>query len=739
MYKNDTGITRRVEQLLGEATAVRLHNLKKSIALAEEALVLARQTSDLSLLAQSISKLAFFCMIGGEYERSVQTAAEAAGYYETLQDERGLADARYTIASVHYKTENMHLGLKYLIDCLATYRKYDDYPNQARAYKSLGTIYEAFGDVPNAIDSYESAIAAAKTCGDINMKTNAYNPLSGLYLNQGNTEKAMEIIERSIRLKKETGDLRGLAFAYYGRGKIFTSTGAVQSAAEDFHTSIDIHTEMGEQMGLCMSLQKLGILYMNMKQFDQAIAPLERALKLSEIYKYRIIKTRSSYLLYETCKQQQQTDKALKYLEIHQAEQDANSKNQTQQIVDSYTLIHKMEANALQDKMQLEKAEIMKKKEKAEYAAKARQDFLSNMSHEIRTPLNAIITITNLLKEKSDNEEQQLVDSLRFASDNLLLLINDILDFSKLDTGKMELEKRPVLLSALLQKIKNTYESMAKEKGLSLVLEIPALSSEAYELDEIKLAQVLGNLLSNAIKFTDQGSVRLIVEKVGIETAAGNATLRFKVVDTGIGIPNDFLGEIFDSFTQPKSVTTKKHRGSGLGLAIVKKLVQLHESDVHIDTQLGNGSTFYFDLVLTPGKVAQAETPYLQPKLKRLAVLLAEDNAINTMVATRLLGKWGIAADCAKNGLEAVEKAASQKYDIILMDIHMPEMNGYDATKHIRQPGSMNQHTTIYALTADIMASSQTAYDGFFNGFLLKPIETRQLYHALSGIASEVG
>jgi signal transduction histidine kinase/CheY-like chemotaxis protein len=711
-----------INSILEEAQFIRVNNLKKSIALAGDAFALSKQCGDRSLLAKSLSRLSFYYMINGEYDKSLEHAGEATRIFESLNDERGLADAKYTIASVYYKRDNLHIGLQYITECLSIYRKFNDHANEARCYKVLATIYEYFGDIESAIEANESAITAADKAGDINMKTNAYNPLSGLYLNKNNIKKATQIIEESIALKQQTGDTRGLAFAYYGRGKIYTKTKEYQQAEDDFNRAISIHTEMGEKLGIGMAWQKLGVMYMQQGDSENAQKALLKALELSEMYKIRMIKTKVSYLLYEIFKNQKKTEKALEYLEMHHDEQEANVNNQTHQVINTYALLNKMEARALEDRMQLERAEMIEKKDKAEYAAKVRQDFLSNMSHEIRTPLNAIITIANLLKPRHDEEEKQLLESMKFASGNLLSLINDILDFTKLETGKVEPENRPVDIRKLLNNIKNTYDSLAKEKGLQLNLHIAGDPYEMYEADEMKLTQILGNLLSNAIKFTDRGAVDLIVKKTA--SAMQGDQLRFEIKDTGIGIPEDFLEGIFDTFTQSKSVTVKKEKGSGLGLAIVQKLVKLYGSEVRIDTVPDKGSVFYFDLVLKPADKPVIRVSKTNPLLEKLNVLLADDNNIN----------WGVSADCAKNGIEAVAKSKAKKYDVILMDIHMPEMNGYDATIQIKQKDNMNSVTPVYALTADIMAGADHEYDTYFTGFLRKPIEVDQLYEALSKI-----
>jgi signal transduction histidine kinase/CheY-like chemotaxis protein len=730
MNSHEAETERYVRQLLEEAHTVRVKELDKSLQLAKTALAVSREKSLPSLEALSCSRIAFYKMIKGSYDQALNLAENAAVIFETLHDEMGLADARFTIASVHYKTDNLHLGLKYMLECLAIYQKYQDYQSQAKVLKTLGTIYEFFNDIPRAVQAYEETVTAARMAGDMNMVSNAYNPLSGLYLNNNDIKKATEIIEASIALKKETGDTRGLGFAYYGRGKIYTKTGAYDKAKADFEASLHIHEEAGEKLGWCMTAQKMGVLFMVSGEPLRAVEYLTRALEMGEKNKMRIAKNGSSHLLYQLYKQLGQADKALYYLEKNVAFREEGERNQTSQIVSSYERIMKMEAQQMQDKLEEERQEIEEKKNQAEYAARARQDFLSNMSHEIRTPLNAVITITNLLKDRSDEEDQKLIESLKFASHNLLLLINDILDFTKIETGKVQLEPRPASIRGLMTNIINTYDGLAREKGLDLQFSVGKDIDSVYEIDETKLSQILGNLLSNAIKFTDRGTVHLDLTKTG---ASGDShALYFKVTDTGAGIPDDFMGEIFDAFTQPRSVTTKKQGGSGLGLAIVKKLVELHHSDIHIETQLGKGTSFSFTLLLKPAAAPVIKAPQQNFSLQGCHVLLAEDNTINMMVANKLLSRWGVTTDGARNGIEAVDLASKRKYNVILMDIHMPEMNGYDATLKIRSSENPNNQTPIYALTADITATDHPA-DVHFSGFLRKPIEVDQLYQALSG------
>lgn len=706
------------------------NDLAKSIQLANKALSTSKKVNNTLLIAKSLNMLSLFYMIRGEFTKCIDMANEAIVHFEQLNDERGITDAKYNIAGVYYRTNNYHLGLVYMINCRSVYKKYKDYHNLSRVEKSLGTIYEYFGDQKNAIKSYQNAIDAAKEANDLNLESNAYNPLSGIYIKQGELEKALAMIEKSIAIKTQTGDTRGYAFAVYGRGKVLTATHQFKQAEHDFIEAIEIHRKVGDNLGLGMAYHKLGKLYEVMGELEKAKETLQKGLKCSIEFNTVIIKFKCYYLLYRIHKQEGETEKALEYLELYLKEKEGVINTQTLKVIENYELITKVESLEKEAKLQRERAEIIEKKNRAEEAARVRQEFLSNMSHELRTPLNAVIMITNLLSIGDNEEERKLISSLKFASNHLLRIINDILDYTKLDMSKMSLEKHSTAFKPLLESIKLTYQSLAKEKNIQLLLDVKEGVAQAYELDDTKISQILGNLISNAIKFTDVGSVTLSVEK--IKTLKTTDILRFKVIDTGVGIGENNFEEIFESFSQPKSITTKKHGGSGLGLAIVKKLVELHDSTIHVESKVGKGSTFYFDIEFKRTrlkKVIVAETPHL---LTGKTVLLAEDNKVNAMVATKLLSNWGLVIELAENGLVATEKAGDKKYDFILMDIHMPEMNGYDATLQIRNTINPNTQTPIFALTADTTVSTQQEYINYFTSVLQKPIDIDKLQKALT-------
>jgi PAS domain S-box-containing protein len=374
----------------------------------------------------------------------------------------------------------------------------------------------------------------------------------------------------------------------------------------------------------------------------------------------------------------------------------------------------------------------------AEDAVKAKQQFLSNMSHEIRTPMNAIIGFTKVvLKTDLSAKQKEYLTAIKISGDALIVLINDILDLAKVDAGKMTFEQTPFKMALSISAMLHVFEAKVQEKNLILVKEYDPKIPDVLVGDPVRLHQIILNLVSNAVKFTQKGKIIVSVRLLNEDKET--ATLEFAVKDTGIGIPQNKIEKIFENFQQATSGTSRLYGGTGLGLAIVKQLVEPQGGTIHVKSKVDEGSTFSF--ILTFQKTnAEAELEQeiveLDTEIKNIKVLVVEDIALNQLLMKTLLDDFGFERDIAGNGKIAIEKLQTKSYDIILMDLQMPEMNGFECTEYIRN--QMNSKIPIIALTADVTTVDLAKCKAVgMNDYIAKPVDERLLYSKIIGLVKK--
>ena len=388
---------------------------------------------------------------------------------------------------------------------------------------------------------------------------------------------------------------------------------------------------------------------------------------------------------------------------------------------------------AEEQKRNAEKATLI-----AENAVKAKQQFLSNMSHEIRTPMNAIIGFTKVvLKTDLSNKQREYLSAIKMSGDALIVLINDILDLAKVDAGKMTFEQIPFKLSASISAMLHVFETKIQEKNLELVTEYDTTIPKVLLGDPVRLHQIILNLVSNAIKFTLNGKITVSV-RLFDEDEEG-ATVEFAISDTGIGIEESKIETIFENFQQATSGTSRLFGGTGLGLAIVRQLVEPQGGTVGVKSKINEGSTFSFTLKFLKTTIDtefETEKIEIETGFKNIKVLVVEDMPLNQLLMKTLLDDFGFERDIAENGLIAVEKLQSEAYDVVLMDLQMPVMNGFEATEFIRN--TLNSTIPIIALTADVTTVDLAKCRAVgMDDYIAKPVDEQVLYNKIVSLVKK--
>lgn len=662
-------------------------------------------------------------------------------------------------------------GLEVLHKAHEIAKKIKDRKLEARVLNNFGNIYRDLGDLANALNYFESALAINVELGDEFTQSINLTSISNLLYDLNDFDSALEYALRCLPIFERSHDNTRLILIYNTLGNIYFKQEQFGEAQRYFEENLN--NSDPETAAHVMALSGLGKVAYKMHDFTNANKHLSQALVQAQLLENVEVQIICQYYLGRLHLDEEHYRQSLNHMtqaygladeysrkhdvmslheglsavydkmgNIPQAFHHLKAYEQLKEEIFKQTTFNKL--RNLQIRQQIELAK--KEKEVAERTAELKQQFMANMSHEIRTPMNAIVGMTRLLLSKEPRPDQlRYLNAIRLSADNLLVIINDILDLSKIEAGKIVIEQTDFSVSEVMQSVKDMLLFKAEEKHIELRVDIdPAINRHVIG-DPTRVNQVLVNLAGNAVKFTEKGHVEL---KATIHKKEDKKLwIRFDVTDTGIGIAPDYVDKIFESFTQAGTDVARRFGGTGLGLTISKQLATLMGGEISVKSELGKGTVFTVIVPFTESDIVQVSKKdklideRATQRLNKARILLVEDNEFNRMVAEDTLKEVipGIRIDVAVNGKEAVERVQEEDYDVVLMDVQMPVMDGVAATKAIRLLKHPSQKVKIIAMTANVLQEDvQKYFDIGMNAYVSKPFHTDELLLKMANVLEDV-
>jgi len=769
--KEDTGKVNLLIELYWEYFGTRSY--AEGLKYASQAQVLAEKLNYKYGIANAIYFDGQVFFVQHKYYEALEKELAALKLLEAIGNKKDLAEINLNIGDLYFRVHNFSEALKKNEIAFKLFKEVGDKRGIISSYTGIGNVYFFYQkDYSKSLNIFTDQLRIARELGDSSLVAYAYSGIASCYFAQRNYSEGINFFLIQARISEELGDEANTAFAYSQLGVGYLDyMKNYAEALNFFFKSLKIAEKINDKSQMLLCYLNIGKTYIQQGKPTEGKQWYQKALVLANKTRY-VDNLSKAYNGLAKCDSALGNYKSAyeNYMLAMQYKDSVFNKESAQKLAQSemQNEFDKKETAAKTEHMkqeilaqqELQRQKILRngfiagfavtlffscvflwqrnktKKEKmrAEKSEQFKQQFLANMSHEIRTPMNAIMGMSNLVLNTPLNEKQQrYLNSIANASENLLHIINEILDLSKIEAGKIELEQIDFSIRDVVEQVKQTLQQKATEKNIELLTTIQATVSEIVIGDKVRLSQVLMNLVGNAIKFTEKGSVQLSINQEQDQ-------LSFSITDTGIGIPRDKLQNIFENFTQANSSDTRKYGGTGLGLSISKQLVELMGGGISIESEVGYGTTFSFSINLPPGSKEKYLKQNLPKQIDRsildgLKILLVDDNADNRIVCRDTLeSKSKVEIIEATNGQEALEKLAQYDFDIVLMDIQMPVMNGYEATKRIRTDfPSPKKDVFVIALTASVIRSDlDKCRAAGMDDYVPKPFKPVQLFTAIA-------
>jgi signal transduction histidine kinase/CheY-like chemotaxis protein/HPt (histidine-containing phosphotransfer) domain-containing protein len=724
--------------------------------------LLQREYESITDERQRIDKLVEIALETRNFDadRASEMADEILERSHKISYKRGEGRGYNLKGSCYWLQGDYELGLETLQLAFSVAREVNDKRLEARVMNNFGNIYRDLGDLGSALSYYESALAINEELGDELAQSVNLTSISNLLYDLNDFDSALEYALRCLPIFEKAHDTNRLITIYNTLGNIYFKQEQFREALRYFEENL--RSSDPETAAYIMAESGMGKVYYKMNDFTQANKYLRQALDQAQTMGNVEVQIICHFYIGRMFMDEGNLKQALEYLEaayvvaeeylrrhdvmsIHEvlsilydemgnipkAFHHLKAYEQLKEEIFQQTIFNKL--RNLQIKQQIELAQ--KEKEVAERTAHLKQQFMANMSHEIRTPMNAIVGMTRLLLGKEPREDQmRYLKAIQQSADNLLVIINDILDLSKIEAGKIVVERTDFSLREVAQSVRDMLMLKAEEKGIEFKLSVDEQIPQRLIGDPTRTNQILINLAGNAVKFTEKGYVAIDVRIARQE--GKKAWIQFDIIDTGIGIAPDYVDKVFESFTQAGTDIARKFGGTGLGLTISKQLVTLMGGDISVKSELDKGTTFTVTLPMEESEIQKATVKAniideaSMKRLNKVKLLLVEDNEFNRMVAEDTLKEVipGIIIDIAVNGKEAVERVQREHYDVVLMDIQMPVMDGVTATKSIRLLTTPAKDTKIIAMTANVLQDDvQQYFNAGMNAYVAKPFQTDEL------------